>query len=250
MYIANLQKSSELEKYKTHIVSMLAEKLYYYLHSINGREEILNPQNTKKIGVVSYLLLIDEVPSRFENGIKRWCMGQEVKTIIEDADAKLRSYSEALELEVREIESDMTEAYASDSNHPDVAMIVLEIILLPWKIVTSILTVVVFLPIIWAGSVVVRSRMLADTLYDECLKQISLSGLKKFFENSFGVEYSKAIVRVFDESLPNDINSLLTLNKRLLVRNNDIKQKEESLMRLKENILKIRTATEQFKRNY
>lgn len=241
-----------MEKYKTSVVSKLAEKLYSYLHSSNGREEILNPPGTKKIIDVSYFLLTDEVPSRFQNGIKRWCIGQEVKTIIEDADAKLRSFSQAIGLRLREIEIDMTGAYASGPKNPDGAMIVLGIILLPLTLVLAIVTVVLFLPIGLAVSVFIGSgmrRKLADDLYDACLKQISLSGLMEGFENSFGVEYGKAISRVFDESLPNVIDSLLTLNKRLLVRHNDIKQKEESLMRLKGKILKIQTATEHFERN-
>ncbi|CAG2208609.1 unnamed protein product [Mytilus edulis] len=140
--------SKELVKYKTEIISILAGKLYTYLHSDDGREEILNPLGKKKI------------------------------------------------------------------------------------------IVVVFLPIGLLFSVALGSEHrleIANGLYKQCRDHFSMSSLKDDFEKSFGVEYGRAIERVFDESFPNVIESLFDTNQYLLDNNQAIKQAEESLKRLEKN---------------
>ncbi|CAC5373772.1 unnamed protein product [Mytilus coruscus] len=63
------ESSKELERYKNTIITKLAEKLYHYLNSPCGREDILNPSETKRICEVSYKFQLEEVPSRLKSGI-------------------------------------------------------------------------------------------------------------------------------------------------------------------------------------
>lgn len=253
MYISTLQASNELVKYKTEIISILAGKLYTYLHSDDGREEILNPLGKKKISKVSLLFLPTEVPLRFQNGLKKWCKGQEVETIIEEADEKIKSFAANIESKLHSIVIDMTGANESESFSFNGATIALGILFLPLTLVLAIVVVVVFLPIGLLFSVALGSEHrleIANGLYKQCRDQFSMSYLKDGFEKSFGVEYGRAIERVFDESFPNVIESLFDTNQYLLDNNQAIKQAEESLKRLEKKIQQIQIATDNFERNY
>lgn len=105
------QSRIELESYKSEIITKLAEKLQAYLYSSRGREDILNPPHKQIICEVSYRSLDKEVPARVQSGIQRWCEGQEVKAIIDDADAKMKSTVEEIESQLQEIEIEMTGIY-------------------------------------------------------------------------------------------------------------------------------------------
>lgn len=249
------QSQKELEIYKTEITSQLAEKLYAYLYSSHGREEILNPPGETKIWDVSYRSVGQEVQSRLQSGINRWCDGQEVKSIIEDADTKIRLSVNDIESKLLEIEIEMT---GLDPRVEGSRVILglglsLGLLFLPFSIVLTFVFAVVFAPLYIAWGWVIGSagvRKKADEIYDECLGKISKLELQESFENSFGVEYGKVIIRIFEESVPKVIESLLITNKKLLVEHKAIKQKSESFMRLKGKIQKIQTATENFERDF
>lgn len=212
----------ELESYKTEIISTLAEKLHAYLHSSHGREHILNPPDTTRISEVSYTSLTEEVPSRVKTGIQKWCDGQEVKSVIEDADAKIRSLVKDIESKLKEIEIEMTGINTTVDNSPSGAALIglgLGLLFLPFSIVFTFVFALVFAPIFMAWGWVIGAegrRQKANDIYDECLTKISMYELKESFEKSFGVEYGKIIVRVFDESLPKVIESLRKTNTKLL----------------------------------
>lgn len=247
------QSRIELESYKSGIISKLADKLYAYLHSSRGREEILNPPHKTIICEVPYRSLEKEVPARVQSGIQRWCDGQEVKSIIDDADSKIRSTVEEIESKLQEIEIEMTGIYTAVEDSTGAVILGLGLglgfLFLPFSIVFTFVFALVIAPlyIVWGwfvSSADVRQK--ADEIYNECLSKVSMSELKASFSKSFGVEYNKVIVRIFDEGIPNIIESLRTTNKKLLEEHKSIKQKRDSFMRLKENIQKIQEATKNF----
>ncbi|XP_063437683.1 uncharacterized protein LOC134718824 isoform X2 [Mytilus trossulus] len=249
------QSKEELVSYKTKITSQLTEKLYTYLNSSHGREEILNPPGKTKIWNVAYRSVGQEVQSRLQSGINRWCDGQEVKAIIEEADAKVRLRVKDIESKLLEIEIEMT---GVDPRVEGSTIILglgmsLGLLFLPFSIVFTFVFTIVFAPIYFAWGWVIGSagvQKKADAIYDECVGKISKNELKEGFEKSFGVEYGKVIVRIFEESVPKVIESLLITNKKLLAEHKAIKEKSESFMRLKGKILKIQTATEHFESDF
>lgn len=246
-----------MEKYKTKIVTTLAEKLHEYLNSINGREEILNPPGKERISEVSFLFISEEVPFRLQSGIKKWCNnGPEVKSIIEDAEEKIRVFVKDIELELHEIEVDMkggTDTYNDSTYSPGGATIVIGLLLLPITLALALVVGILAIPIVLAMSIFNGSEKrlkLANTIYDQLVQNIPMPLLRRGFEQTFGIAYGKAIVRVFDEYLPNVIESLLIMNEKLLHTQNAIKQKEESFKRLEKKIQQIQIATDNFERNY
>lgn len=244
----------DLERSKIETIKVLTEKLYEYLCSEDGREEILNPPDKKKICEVKYRLLWREVPPRFNGGIKRWCEGQEVKTIIEGADKKLKLFVKDIELKLQEIEIEMT---GTDSN-TDVdfshngAAILLGVLLLPFVIVFAIVFALIYVPVTLIKGAFVSSEVhhnMVVSMYSACLTQITKDEIRKCFEKSFGVEYSKMIVSIFDNSFPNLLASLFVTNTRLLQNYKDILQKQDCYRRLKKKIQNIKEATDNFERN-
>ncbi|XP_071140049.1 uncharacterized protein [Mytilus edulis] len=247
------QSRIELESYKSEIITKLAEKLQAYLYSSRGREDILNPPHKQIICEVSYRSLDKEVPARVQSGIQRWCEGQEVKAIIDDADAKMKSTVEEIESQLQEIEIEMTGIYTRVEDSTGAVILGLGLglgfLFLPFSIVFTFVFALVIAPlyIVWGWFVSPAGvRQKVDEIYNECLSKVSMSELKASFAKSFGVEYNKVIVRIFDESIPKLIASLRTTNKKLLDEHKSIKQKRDSFMRLKENIQKIQEATKNF----
>lgn len=250
-----MQSRIELESYKTEIISTLAEKLHAYLHSSRGREQILNPPGTTRIFEVANTSLTEEIPARVKNGIQQWCDGQEVKSVFDDADAKIRSLDKDIESKLKEIEIEMTGINTTSENSTIQASLIelgLGLPFLPSSIVFTFVFPLDFSRIFKAWCLVigvVGRRQTANDIYDECLTKISMSTLKASFEKSFGVEYGKIIVRIFDEWLPKVIESLRKTNTKLLEEHKSIKQNRDSLMRLKDNIQEIQVTTENFERN-
>lgn len=238
------------------MIKTLAKKLHEYLNSSKGREEILNPPGKKRISEVSILFISEEVPFRLQSGIRSWCKGPEVKSIIEDADDKIRVFANDIELKLHEIEVDMrggTDTYADSTYIPGGATIVLGLLLLPVTLVLVIVVGILAIPTVLLVSLFTGSENrlnMANSIYDQLVQKIPMPLLRGGFEQSFGIEYSKAIVRVFDESLPNVTESLLIMNEKLLHTQNDIKQKEKSFKRLEKKIQQIQIATNNFERDY
>ncbi|XP_052084422.1 uncharacterized protein LOC127721667 [Mytilus californianus] len=244
----------ELESYKAEIISMLAEKLHAYLHSGHGQSEILCPPGKTSICDVSYSSIGEEVPQRIQSGIQRWCDGEEAKSIIEDADAKIKAFVKDIESKLQEIEIEMTGIdVRADTSSTGAAILGLGLglglLFLPFSIVFTFVFALAFAPIYMAWGFFLGAggrRQKVNEIYDDCLRKISMSDLKASFASSFGVEYGKVIVLIFDESVPKVIGSLLTTNKKLQDEYQAIKRKKKSFMRLKENIRNIQTATENF----
>lgn len=241
------QSEKELKSHKAEIITQLADKLHDYIHSTHGKDQILNPSGKAKIEDVSYNLLGDEVSSRVENGLQRWCESKEVKAIIEDADVKIKSHVKDIESKLKEIEIEITGIDTRVDNPKDVDMfgIGFRILFISFSIVFSFLFAVVFAPITYVWGVFIgregRLRKATD-LYNECIAKVLMSKLKDSFEKSFGAEYDKIMVRIFDETLPKVIESLCATNRRLLDDHKTIKLKHESFMRLKERIQQIQVA--------
>lgn len=250
-----MQSRIELESYKTEIISTLAEKLHAYVHSSQGRKQILNPPGTTRIFEVTNTSLTEEILARVKNGIQQWCYGQEVKSVFVDADAKIRSLGKDVESKLKEIEIEMTGINTTSDNSTIQASLIelgLGLPFLPSSIVFTFVFPLDFSPIFKAWCLiigVVGRRQTDHDIYDECLTKISMSKLKASFEKSFGVEYGKIIVRIFDEWLPKVIESLRKTNTKLLEEHKSIKQNRDSLMRLKDNIQEIQVTTENFERN-
>lgn len=247
-----MQSKQELEIYKTEITSQLADKLHAYLYSSQGREEILNPPGETKIAEVSYRTLGKAVPSRIQSGINRWYHSQEVIRIIEDAYANSRLRIKDIELKLLEIEIELTGVDPRVVGSSTFLWLGLGLgfLLLPFSTVFSFVIAVVFAPLYIAWGWVIGSagvRKKADEIYKKCLGKISKRELKESFENSFGVEYDEVIIRIFEESVPRVIESVLITNEKLLAGHKAIKQKSESFMRLKG---KIQTATENFESDF
>lgn len=248
------QARTDLEMFKIETITELTEKLYDYLRSEDGREEILNPPDKIKICEVKYRLLWQEVPPRFNCGIKRWCEGQEVKQIIEGADKKLRLFVKDIELKLKEIEIGMIGMDTNtdvDFSHNGAA-ILLGVLLLPFAIVFAIVFALIYVPVMLVKGLFVSSEVhhkMVVTIYNACLTQISKEELRKCFEKSFGEEYGKVIVRIFDISFPNLLASLLFTNTKLLQNYKNIVQKQDSYRRLKKKIQNIQEATDNFERN-
>lgn len=255
-YLNFLQKSRELEIYKTKLIDTLALKLHDYLKSSKGREEILNPPGKQRISEVSFLYISEEVPLRLLSGMKRWCKGQEVKLIINEANERIMVFVKDIELQLHEIEVEMRGVTGTSPDFrysPGGASIVLGILLLPLTLVFLIVVGIVAIPVVFIMSLFKGSDYrlnLANDIYDKCVQKIPMHVLKGVFEQSFGKEYSKAIVRVFDESLPNMIESFINMNKKLLDKKNDFKKKENSFKQLEKNIQQIQIATDNFERDY
>lgn len=107
-----MQSRQELKRYKTEIISKLAEVLHTYLHSSLGREDILNPPDTRGISDVMVASLLEEVHSRLKNGVQRHCERREVQSFIEDADTRLRSLVKDIEQQLQDLEIEISEIYA------------------------------------------------------------------------------------------------------------------------------------------
>lgn len=126
------------------------------------------------------------MPSRLQSGIKRWCDGQEVKSIIEDADAKIR-------LRVKDIESKLIEMTGVDPRVEGSRAILglglrLGPLFLPFSTVFTFIFAVVFAPLYIAWGWVIGSagvRKKADEIYNECPGKISKREIKESFEKSF-----------------------------------------------------------------
>lgn len=228
---------------------MLTEKLYAYLHSKDGRKEILNPPEITPINDIKYNSLKEVVPFRFSSGIQRWCEGQEAKLIIEAADAQLKPVARNIESKLRNIEIKMTgmktiiiydrthETFNNSFGGP----------IYPLSVKFVIGLSVLFFPILFDGGSFINKvirGLHANNIYDACLKNISISKLREGFEASFGVAYSETLDCIFDKYLLTSIRSLLITNERLL----ENEQRRESLMRLEEKIREIQIASEKFEK--
>lgn len=247
-----MQSKKELDSYKTRVILNLAEKLYFYLHSKDGMQRILNPFGKHEIGKFSWSNLEQEVASRIEYGIQRWCQEKEVKSIIEDADKQIRSRVNEVESKLKEIEIEMTGINLCDPNTIFSDRTIVGFMMLPLVILSAMVLSVVVFPFIFVKEWYVGAdgrRQKANAIYYDHLRKIPLPRLKESFKNSFGIQYSKVIDGIFDKSLPEIIKSLRKTNKKLGDEYKSIKQKRDSFLRLREKIMKIQQATENFEMN-
>ncbi|CAG2218751.1 unnamed protein product [Mytilus edulis] len=253
MYCLLWQSKETLEKYKTDIIKSLTKKLHDYLTSHDGKEEILNPHGSKPISKISYISLQQEVQSRFNNGLQRWGTGQEAALIMKPAEDYLKSEIKDVESKLHEIEISMTgKEEAGDFTKTDGAIIVLAILTLPITLVLSVAICLVFLPISVPFLLVGHfagfdyRQSLIDETYNNCLFSVSMASLKKKFEASFGDEFDKVIVHIFDNHFPKLIKSMIMTNERLLEKYKSIKQNQDLFAKLEEKIRLIQKATESF----
>lgn len=228
------------------MIFQLTQKLHAYLHSSDGREEILNPPNTTKINKIKNKLLRTEVPFRVKYGIKRWLNGQEVKLIIEEAKGKFRSVVRDIESQLQKIEIDMTEIVVTRVDFDDTQIaFVFGIALFPLAMIIGPILALMsdFIASVFRGIV-------ANHIYDVCLQSILMTVLENSFETSFGVEYDKEIDRIFKGSSPNVIESMLRTYKILFENQKTIKFKKESYRRLEEKVRIIQITTEKLERHF
>lgn len=254
LFLLLWQSRESLEKYKYKIIHSLTTKLHAYLHSRNGREQILNPPGTKQMCEIAFISLQEEVKLRFKKGIEKWCKGQEATSIIKTADTHLRSKIKDIESKLHEIEISMTGKMTPDFTMADGALVLLTILILPFTlhyiIAISLMCLPISLPCLIGGYLagVDYRGFLIDDAYNMFLSRVSLPSLNKSFEASFGKEYDEVIVRIFDKHLPNRIDSMLLTNEMLLKKYQIIKQKQGSYLRLGEKIRQIHEAMEKFER--
>lgn len=234
------EAKASLSKYKNQTISKLADRLYDYLHSTDGKGEILNPPGLKSIRSVSYRSLTDEVPKRVERGIKKWCEGQEVKTIIKDADEKMQSLLKEIVGKLKHIESDLTGVSLTEGQDSSVIGLGIGILfLLPLSFIFAFTFGIVLAPFVFIWALFVGEaghKNKVDEIYTKCLEKIKRDELVSCFEKSFGTEYDKKLVFIFDEALPQKLKSLHELSERLLQEHREIRQKRKSIMHLKDKV--------------
>lgn len=249
----------ELENNKADIISTLGRKLYEYLNSSEERENILNPVGERKIDDFWNLAKEKkEILKRIESGIQKWCESVDVQSMIEVAGANIRLLVKDIESQLLAIEIDMTGIDNRNTNKGVMFFglglgISLWVLILPFSVFFAFAFAVISAPLYASCGYYIGSegrRKKANEIYDEVIHKISMSELEASFENSFGKEYSKVIVRIFDESLPKMIKNLLDTNQRLRSEHKAINLKHESFIRLKEKIKKIQESTENFESNW
>lgn len=238
------QSRKELKRFKTKIISKLAEILHGYLHSSLGREEILNPPDAIKISNVMFTSPEEKVESRIKCGMQRICEKREVKSIIEEADTKIRSIVKDIELQLQNLETEISEIDTITTGFASIGLgIGLGLLFLPPSNVFT-----------WnfhslhAPSDLFWLRLMGANAIHRCLRKMTIFEVESCLQKAFGVEYDKVIVRIFDEALPKVIESLLTKNKRRFDVQKAVKQKPQSFLRLEEKIKEIQIATEHFER--
>lgn len=190
----------------------------------------MNPPGAESISNVKKELLKEVVPFRLGSGIQRWCDGQEVQSIIEAADAKIRTFVEDTESELQGFEIDTTEMKTISVSHQAT------------NNSYNMFRAPLYLQIVR----VVFFSLPEDDIYNDCLKHILKPNLRESFEISFGVEYSKTIVCTLNKSLIKTIERLLVRNEGLIKG----QKKYEQIVCLQEKIQGIHFTTEKFGRSY
>ncbi|CAC5416773.1 unnamed protein product [Mytilus coruscus] len=102
------EKMMEAKGFKTEVIAKLTEKLSSYLHSDTGRNEILNPRFKKPINSVPIVFFNEEVFTRINMGISRWCEGDDVYLIIQEIESKVKTILSDVESMIHTIEEDIT----------------------------------------------------------------------------------------------------------------------------------------------
>lgn len=86
----------------------LAENLSRYLDSKIGRKSILNPHGSTPICFVKTKDLKEEVISRIEIGINKWCEGETVFKVIKEIEYRMKPLLVELQSMIDDIETDIT----------------------------------------------------------------------------------------------------------------------------------------------
>lgn len=217
----------------------LTTKLRHYIHSTRGKDDILNPPDTKGICKVSHVDLSKEVRLRLKKGVQRWCKGPIAKLIIDNADTTLRAYIKDSSTELQNLTITTTESPLIVQYWKNGDTLSWEPLLFSLPHVISVgLDSSFYSKFLIFGSDPFREK--ANKIYDRYLSQISMSVFGKNLEKSVDLQYSEVIMRIIYEYLPDVFNRLFSTNERLVETNKELQQKQNSFVILRENIGKSR----------
>ncbi|XP_076114880.1 uncharacterized protein LOC143082838 [Mytilus galloprovincialis] len=250
-----LKRKEEMERYRKSMVRQLAEKLHKYLHSDNGKQKILNPIDEKPIQEIAYSKLGEEVKHRIERGIQKWCESDEVKSILNEADAQIRSLVEDMEKKMQGIEYEMLGIYHREYSGTRTFFVGLgvglSIAFFPFAWIFPVVLTLILNPIIrvveWLFLSADTCRRRAEEIYDKCVKEMDVETLHKHFEESFGTQFDKVLEQLFNDEIPKKLETLSKTNDKLLEDYNSMRKKEGALLKLKVMIDKIQKEVENFR---
>ncbi|CAC5423698.1 unnamed protein product [Mytilus coruscus] len=243
------QKMVEAKEYKTQVIFALAEKLSSYLYSDRGRKEILNPQGRPNINSLPLHAFGEEVFTRINMGINRWCSGDDVMTVIKEIENEMKKLLSDVQSMIHDIEKDITGFARSihDASFTFFSRSTLRVTLR-----RNGINFIEYLTILFKRSPLRnRYRQLkekkAEQIYEAWLLSFTSDQILSSFEDNFGPEYDKVIARIFEKEIPQKITSFKLTMKTLLDELLDTKKKKRSFTQLKELVHEIKAQIEHFK---
>lgn len=235
------QKMMEAKEYKTEVIAKLAAKLSRYLHSDTGKNEMLNPPGKRNINSVPLHQFQDEIYTRLNMGINRWFKGEDVQSVIEEVESKMKNILSDVQSMMLNIEEDITGF--TRSIH-DLSFSVWNQTALRLICVSNGLS---FYELI-KFSLYHQKERKAITIYKAWLSSFTDVKIRSCFEENFGSEYDKVIARIFEDEIPQKIGGYKHTIDNLLCEMFDNKQKNKSFVQLNGLVHDINAQIENFKK--
>lgn len=239
----------EAKDYKTEVICALSEKLSDYLHSDRGRKEILNPRGRQNINSFPLHALCEEVFTRINMGINKWCSGDDVMIVIKEIDQEMKKLLSDVESMIHDIEKDIT-GFARSIN--DASFTFFSRSTLRVTLRRNGINFIEYLGIFFkrsslrAGYRQMKTKR-AENIYEEWLSSFTFDQILSSFQDNFGPEYDKVIARIFEQEIPQKIKSFNLTMKTLLAELDDAKRKKKSFAQLKNLVHEIKAQIEHFK---
>lgn len=236
----------EANGFKTEVITRLAEKLYSYLHSDTGRNEILNPPSRTPITSVPRVSFNKAVFTRINMGISRWCEGADVDLIIQEIESKVKTLLSDVESMICTIEEDITGKVLSG-----VSFIVFPRSALRMNLMSNELNTNEFVTLLLDQPAIDYNRLAtekeAHEMYKKSLLTFTYEHIRVCFENNFGTEYDRVISRIFDDEISLKIKGLKLIIEKLRIEVCDSKMKTQSLTELGGLVNEIKTKIDDVK---
>ncbi|CAC5416777.1 unnamed protein product [Mytilus coruscus] len=243
------QKMMEAKLYKTKVITKLAQQLTNYLKSNDGRTEILNPPGRKCINSVGNMKFGEELITRINMGINRWCEGDDVLMIIQEIHNEMKNLLSEVQLIIQNIEHDITGFARSihDVSFTVFTRSALRVTMMRNRIsLIEVIRELLFLPNVLRSNSKTVKETRAIEMYDKWLSTFTYEQIQSSFEENFGTEYDKVIFRIFKREIPQKIDFYECTIRKLLIELSRNKKRSKSFTELNALVHNIKTKIEEF----
>lgn len=236
------QKMKEATTYKSEVITKLANQFVHYFTSDCGRSEILNPPGTKNIITVPLVSFTDEVFTRINIGISKWCEGIDVQEI----ESKMKNILSDVELMIHEIEKDLI---GIDRSIHDVLLAGFTRSSLQRTLLSNVAEFLksdLHVRLLQENFSQRGGNNRAHEMYDQMLSILSYDHILSRFEESFGLEYDAIITRLFEYEIPKKIEVVKLMINNLHDELLDDKKKNKSFVKLNALVQDINSRIQHF----